>query len=89
MRAHERVPLAKRKTLGDAALLERVLEELRLDARLERERVVASVRGGEVTLRGVVRTPEHRWAAAESAFRVPGVRVVLNAVEVDIAAAGT
>jgi osmotically-inducible protein OsmY len=63
-----------------------VAEAMKMDARLARTDLDVSARRGEVTLTGLVFSPEEREAAAEVAARVPGVAAVHNATQVARAA---
>lgn len=75
-----------RQEVRDRALAARVAEAMKMDARLARTDLDVSARRGEVTVTGLVFSPEEREAAAEVAARVPGVAAVHNATQVARAA---
>ncbi|MBI1734234.1 MAG: BON domain-containing protein [Candidatus Rokubacteria bacterium] len=61
-----------------------VLQELRLDARVDETDVGVEVDGGVVTLTGTVTSWAKRLAAEEAAHRVVGVRDVANDIAVKV-----
>jgi osmotically-inducible protein OsmY len=66
----------------DDALRREVVAELVRDPRLHDSALDARVDGGVVTLSGSVDTYMKRWAADSVAYRVPGVKSVVNQIEV-------
>jgi hypothetical protein len=68
--------------LGDEAIAEAVLRELRQDAATTDLRIHVHVRNGVVYLRGRVPGPEDVEDAEEVASRVPGVSEVIEELEV-------
>jgi osmotically-inducible protein OsmY len=69
-------------TDNDDRIKEEVLAELAWDPRLKPSEVTVSVVDGVVTLSGWVDAFLKRWAADRAAFRIRGVRGVMNQLEV-------
>jgi osmotically-inducible protein OsmY len=65
-----------------ANLAETVAEELRLDSRIDDERIIVTCEHSAITLRGVVRTYAEKCRAALIAGEVRGVSRVTNELEV-------
>ena len=63
-----------------------VLEELRWDARVKPNEIGVAVKGGIVSLTGVVDSYLKKWAAEEAALRVKDVKAVANDIEVRLPA---
>jgi osmotically-inducible protein OsmY len=59
-----------------------VLAELKWDAQVQPNEIGVSVKDGVVVLTGWVDSYLKKWAAEESAHRVPGVKAVANDIEV-------
>jgi osmotically-inducible protein OsmY len=66
----------------DEAIQRDVLAELKWDARVQPNEVGVAVKDGIVTLAGWVDSYIKKWAAEEAAHRVPGVKAVVNDIEV-------
>lgn len=66
----------------DEEIQQDVLRELKYDAQLQPNEIGVAVKNGIVTLTGWVDSYLKRWAAEEAAHRVPGVKAVVNEVEV-------
>jgi osmotically-inducible protein OsmY len=66
-----------------------VLTELKWDARVSPNEIGVTVKGGVVTLRGVVDTYPKKWAAEDAALRVRGVKGVADEIEVRLGSAST
>jgi osmotically-inducible protein OsmY len=66
----------------DAEIQRGVLEELAWDARVRPNEIGVIVEDGVVTLTGWVDTYAKKWAAAEAARRVRGVKAVADEIEV-------
>jgi osmotically-inducible protein OsmY len=64
------------------ALATEVLAELSWDPRLQPNQITVIVKDGVVTLTGWVDSYSKRWAAAEAAHRIRGVKAVANDIEV-------
>lgn len=73
----------------DEWLQQAVLEEIKREGRIHPNEIGVIVHDGGVTLTGVVDAPAKRWAAQDAAEQVPGVRAVINDVEVHAAQAIT
>ncbi len=63
----------------DEQVRRRVLHQLKSVMRLRGE-ITVTVAGGLVALGGWLPSPAKRWAVAEAVRRVPGVRLVHNAI---------
>ena len=61
----------------------KIEESFRRDATLDAERVTVEVSGGEISLRGSVRSWAERHEAEKAAWSAPGVSVVHNYISVD------
>ncbi|MGO8949684.1 MAG: BON domain-containing protein [Ktedonobacterales bacterium] len=72
------------QTSNDEHIQQLVLEELDWDPRVSPSEVGVSVKGGIVTLRGVLDSYTKRLAAQEAALNVLGVRAVANEIEVHV-----
>ena len=59
-----------------------VIDELKWDARVQPNEIGVAVKDGIVTLTGWVDNFTKKWAAEEAAKRVPGVKAVVNDIEV-------
>jgi len=62
-----------------------VLAELKWDAQLQPNEIGVMAKDGVVTLTGWVDSYLKKWAAEDSAHRVPGVKAVANDIEVRLA----
>lgn len=69
--------------LADEMLRSRVEKRLRLDDRISWENLKVAVEQGQVTLHGVVKTPEERGLAANIASTIPGIDALINRVVVE------
>ncbi len=69
-------------SLTDEWIQQAVLAELKWEGRIHPNEVGVAVQHGIVTLTGIVDSCAKRWAAAEAAHRVLGVRAVANDIEV-------
>src|SRR3979411_2435706 len=61
-----------------------VLDELKWDARVQRNEIGVAVKAGIVPLLGWVDSYTKRWAAEEAAHRVRGVKAVANEIEIKL-----
>ena len=69
-------------TRSDEDIQRDVLEELEWDARVRPNEIGVAVKDGVVTLTGWVDSYLKKMAAEEDAYRVPGVKAVVNDIEV-------
>ena len=69
-------------TRSDADIQRDVLEELEWDARVRPNEIGVAVKDGIVALNGWVDSYLKKIAAEEDAYRVPGVKAVVNDIEV-------
>lgn len=69
-------------TMSDRKLLQAVLDEIRWDLDVGTAPIRVEVDGDVVILRGTVDSYEKKWAAEQAVRRVPGVRTIVNDIEV-------
>ena len=69
-------------TRTDVDIQADVLEELKWDTRVRPNEIGVAVKDGVVTLTGWVDSYMKKMAAEEAAHRVPGVKAVVNEIEV-------
>jgi osmotically-inducible protein OsmY len=69
-------------TRSDEEIQKDVLEELKWDARVRPNEIGVAAKDGVVTLTGWVDSYLKKLAAEEDAYRVPGVKAVVNDIEV-------
>jgi osmotically-inducible protein OsmY len=67
---------------SDVQLQEEVFQTLKGDSRVAGTKIGVAVEEGVVTLMGLVDSFTERWAAQEAAYRVVGVRHVVNDLQV-------
>lgn len=72
-----------RATRSDAEIWAELVEALRWDIVLGPNCIGINVQGGIVTLTGSIDAYTSKWAAEEAAYRVRGVRAVVNDIVVD------
>jgi osmotically-inducible protein OsmY len=65
------------------AVKQRIVETFERDALIDANNVTVEVAGGEVTLRGRVRSWLERYEAEKAAWAAPGVTAVRNEIKVD------
>jgi osmotically-inducible protein OsmY len=70
------------ETLTDEEIQQLVLSELKWEPRVRPNEIGVTVKDGVVTLTGWVDSYQKKWAAAEAAHRVRGVKAVANDIEV-------
>ena len=70
-------------TVAPSDLKRRIEEAFKRSAEIDARRITVEANGGEVTLRGTVRSWAEREEAARTAWRAPGVTKVTNLIAVD------
>lgn len=73
------------ETRTDQAIQEEVLKELQWEPRVRPNEIGVSVRDAIVTLTGWVDSYLKKWDAEQAAYRVRGVKAVVNDIEVKLA----
>lgn len=68
---------------SDVQIQEEVFQTLKWDSRVAGMRIGVAVEEGVVTLMGLADSFTERWAAQEAAYRVVGVRHVVNDLRVN------
>ncbi|WP_447978376.1 BON domain-containing protein [Candidatus Nitrospira bockiana] len=84
--AAETVPLVDQKSTGprdDEMLSAKLEEKLRMDGRINWGLLAVAVKDGQVTLYGVVKTPEEEGLATRIVMSEPGVKAVQNSLVVE------
>ncbi|MER3423421.1 MAG: hypothetical protein C4293_09520 [Nitrospiraceae bacterium] len=77
------IPLVDQKSSGprdDEMLASKLEEKLRMDERINWQLLEVNVKNGQVTLRGVVKTPEEQGLATRIVMSEPGVKAVDNTI---------
>jgi osmotically-inducible protein OsmY len=72
----------------DADLQRDVLDELKWEPAVHSENIGVTVKGGVVTLAGVVESYPEKWAAERAAKRAAGVKALAVELEVKLAGSG-
>jgi osmotically-inducible protein OsmY len=70
--------------MSNAQVTRDVLDELLWDDTIDASRITASADDGRVVLGGKVNFFHEKWNAGEDAWRITGVRDVVNEIEVDL-----